>query len=403
MMKLPEMNMGANSNTIVLPAMKYLSGGREWLAVTISYKALGKFVSTSAAKKKNQNVIKSEIKNRFLDIAHKNDIKMYIKQEEKFTIPPITLVAYDKLPFRAFDFADSEGMTDEEMLEAKGSILGMLFLPIDYEFLCLDGNHRTKAIDELAAENPEVIAGSSMLMNIVYEQDDRKIRQDFVDVNSNAKATTASINTLFNTRDLISGLVVDVIENVPYLEETTELLATSVSKNSKDIYTINNIKNAIIEIAGYNSQGSSFTKLATSLKDDNYKSDLLEKVSVFFNRLGENEFIQKCLIERDKTPNIRNSAVITSGTGIVIAARVAGTIFARFEDKETAEIEIMRLLHELDWSRKNKLFVGKVIIDEKILNSREAISSSVQSIKFMLGYAESEQIELIEEETANVE
>ncbi|WP_445928409.1 DNA sulfur modification protein DndB [Lysinibacillus sp. FSL M8-0134] len=42
-----------------------------------------------------------------------------------------------------------------------------------------------------------------MLLNILYEKDTRKIRQDFVDVNQNAKQTSTSINTLFNTRDKV--------------------------------------------------------------------------------------------------------------------------------------------------------------------------------------------------------
>ena len=48
---------------------------------------------------------------------------------------------------------------------------------------------------------------------------------------------------------LVSDIVVDgTIEGLEYLNETTELLATSVSKNSKKIFTLNSIKNAISEI-----------------------------------------------------------------------------------------------------------------------------------------------------------
>ncbi|RAS75192.1 DNA sulfur modification protein DndB [Priestia endophytica] len=177
--------------------------------------------------------------------VHKNEIKNYIVEESHFTIPPITLVSYDELNFEPFVFGSTKQIkTKEELmstLESCGSLAGMMQLPVDYEFECLDGNHRTVAIRELAQETPELIANSNMLLNIVYEKDRRKIRQDFVDINKNAKQTTPSINTLFNTRDPLSCIVMDILENSDYLESITELLSTSVSKNSKDIYTLNNI------------------------------------------------------------------------------------------------------------------------------------------------------------------
>ena len=62
-----------------------------------------------------------------------------------------------------------------------------------------------------------------------------KIRQDFVDINQNAKTTTATINTLFNTRDPLSKLTSETIDSTDYLNENTELLSASVSKNSKKL------------------------------------------------------------------------------------------------------------------------------------------------------------------------
>lgn len=251
-------NFGVSTGVMVFPALMYRSGERTWYAITISYKTLGKFIQTSAVKKKNQ-IISKDIKNRFLDKDHKNDIKKYIHEEKQFTLPPVTLVSYEYLDFRPYEFlGDNNGNNEsiDEKLDRLGSVTGQIVLPIDYEFECLDGNHRVVAIRELANENPELISGSHMLLNIVFEKNEKKIRQDFVDVNKNAKQTTSSINTLFNTRDPITGMINDVMDFVPYLKETTELLATSVSKNSKDLYTINNIKNAVIELAGYNSQGT---------------------------------------------------------------------------------------------------------------------------------------------------
>lgn len=83
---------------------------------------------------------------------------------------------------------------------------------------------------------PEITVGSSLLLNIVCEADMMKIRQDFVDVNKNAKQTTPSINTLFNTRDPLPKLVAELMSKSTYLEDITNILSTSVSKIAM-IYT----------------------------------------------------------------------------------------------------------------------------------------------------------------------
>ena len=381
---IESINLGTPTNAIQIPALKYMSGGRVWFAATIPYRTLGKFIQTSAVKQKNQKVINKDIKNRFLDKKHKDEIVDYLKTEREFTLPPITLVSYDKLDFRPYNFKD-QSIDEEAILSNGGSVVGVIVLPIDYEFECLDGNHRTAAIRELANEDPHYIQGSNMLLSIVHEDRPKKIRQDFVDVNKNAKPTTSSINTLFNTRDPISNLVVDLVEEIDYLNKTTERLSTSVSKLSKDIYTINNIKNAVIEVAGFNSQASKSTKLVESLEDVEKEKELRQNASLFFENLRKNTAIATCIESPEKIVDVRQNSVITTGTGIIVASRVAGFIFASFNNKEKQGEELQKLF-SLDWSRSNPIFEGNIILNQKVLNSRDAIAATVVSIKMQLGY-----------------
>lgn len=381
---IESVNLGTSTNAIHIPALKYKSGERTWYAATIPYRTLGKFIQTSAVKKKNQEIIKQDIKNRFLDKKHRDEIVDYLKTEKEFTLPPITLVSYEELDFRPYEFKGQD-IDEEKILDNGGSVVGVIILPIDYEFECLDGNHRTAAIRELANGDPQYIVGSSMLLNIVHESRAKKIRQDFVDVNKNAKQTTSSINTLFNTRDPISNLVVDLVEEIAFLKQTTELLGTSVSKLSKDIYTINNIKNALVEISGYNSQSGKLDKLSNDLKDTRTEDDLRKNAKLFFEELKQNSFISNCLISRDRIPELRNISVITTGTGIIIASRIAGYIFSNFKEVSEQKRHLSKLF-TLDWSRKNPVFDGRVVINNKILNSREAILGTTVALKIQMGY-----------------
>src|SRR5699024_5312979 len=285
-----------------------------------------------------------------------------------------------------YSFGGKE-IDEKEAINQNGSVAGVMLLPIDYEFECLDGNHRTAAIRDLANEEPGYIADSNMLLNIVHDNRAKKIRKDFVDVNKNAKPTTASINTLFNTRDTLSNIVVDLIESIPYLKETTELLSTSVSKNSKDLYTINNIKNAVVEIGGFNSQSTKTDKISKKLEtDENLKNRVEASSRMFFKALSQNVFIKDCLENRENTPSIRSKSVITTGTGIIVITRLAAYILSEFENENEQLSEISRLVN-FDWSRDNPLFSGRVVMqDNKIINSRDSISFAVTAVKEQLGY-----------------
>ncbi|MCM3364719.1 hypothetical protein ACTQ5K_08885 [Niallia sp. Sow4_A1] len=77
--------------------------------------------------------------------------------------------------------------------------------------------------------------------------------------------------------------------------------------------------------------------------------------------------------------------MLTSGTGIIVIARLAGYVFNEY-GAGRAEQEIDRLMN-YDWSLKNPTFKGKIInANSKILNSREAINSTVKAIAIELGY-----------------
>lgn len=103
--------------------------------------------------------------------------------------------------------------------------------------------------------------------------------------------------------------------------EVTELL---VSKNSKDIYTLNNLKNAVIEIAGRDSQSGQTSEKAVSTRikeDPKFKNSLKNNAILFFNKLKMNYHIAQCLSNVENIPNIRSQSILTSGIGIVIASR----------------------------------------------------------------------------------
>lgn len=386
--------VGYATPSFTFPAIAYISGDRIWYAITVPYAVLRSgLIKTSTLRKKGQEVINSEVRNRFLDKKHKADIKSYIMEEDKYTIPPITLVSTERLPFEPFLLGINEKTIPQEefyeKLNTSGPIAGLIQLPLIYQFECLDGNHRVAAIKELVDEKPEVVQGSNILLNVVCEKDIYKIRQDFVDVNKNAKQTTPSINTLFNTRDAIPNIVSRVMDHINYLEELVDIITTSISKNSSKIYTLNNIKNVVVELAGYDAQSGKGAeeKANKQLKDDEMKKkEVLSQTILFFDALKENEFVSECIKKKHKIKDIRQTSVITVGIGLSLASDITKYIFEHFNEEEWKQ-QLLKLM-QYDWSRRNPLFLETGIVGKEgaIANTRAIITKTKAALLYSLGY-----------------
>ena len=198
------------------------------------------------------------------------------------------------------------------------------------------------------------------------------------------------INTLFNTRDPLPRVVAEEMDRSEYLEDITNVMSTSVSKNSNDIYTLNNIKNAVIELTGIDSQGakSAEDKANKLLAEDKIRKETEYRVSIFFDMLKDNRYLRECLNDKSNIPNVRNKSIITLGVGVAIAANVANYIFDIFPREQ--HYDQLRKLMDYNWDRTNPLFKHSGIIsstgDEKVVTNRASITETKKQIKIALGY-----------------
>lgn len=374
---------GAGCNTIQLPAIISIQGERKNIAITLPCNSVSKFIKTTSIRK-NGDIMPKNLLNRFLDKQHVKDIEKYIEQEEKFIIPPITLVANKSLvdSFRPLIYTnEDEELSVDNLLNKYGAVAGILVLPLDYIFTCLDGNHRISSLQRISMTSPELLKTSSLLINIILEEDILKIRQDFVDINSNSRPTTASINTLFDTRNKLSYVVAKMINGFAYLKDTTELISTSVGKASKDIYTTNNIKNAVVELMGVNCQSSrSINKLADELREDENKlKEAEQRAKIFFSILKENKSMEKCILNYENIIEERQKSIILGGVGLIVLSRVCAKAF-ELESKEDRILKLREIM-KYDWSRENEFLKAKILNDSgKIISSSTSISETANAL-----------------------
>lgn len=362
-----------------IPAIKYKSGNRTWYILTTKCSILQNLNIEKSRTKKTNEIISSGIRNRFIDKRHKDDIKEYIKKEKNFIMPALTLVSMHEL-----DFKQCDSMSDLD-LEKEDGVVGTIKIKMHNKLECLDGNHRLRALLEVFDENPDVLKNSSIVLNIVVESVVQKIKQDFVDINKNAKPTTPSINSLFNTRDPVPNLTRKTINESGYLDLIIENIATSISNTSPKIYTLNNIGNVIIELCGKESQGAKVAEREVNRlleNNEQEKKKISKRCLYFFRALTENEFVSKVIsIHRNSVitqkaytiKKLRDESVILLGVGITIVAAAAYKVFDKYEEIEY-DYELKRIM-DYDWSRENKCFknAGLVASDDSIITNRKSI------------------------------
>jgi hypothetical protein len=56
--EVDNLNLGAGTPVVHVPALQYISGRRTWYAITLQYKTLGKFVGTTGIKPKGKEIIR---------------------------------------------------------------------------------------------------------------------------------------------------------------------------------------------------------------------------------------------------------------------------------------------------------------------------------------------------------
>ena len=107
----------------------------------------------------------------------------------------------------------------------------------------------------------------------------------------------------------------------------------------------------------------------------------LLEIDVFFDMLKGNAIIKEFL-EAETTEEkiqIRSNGVISTGVGLIIAARVVSD--ASENSKGLSYKDIVSRVVNYDWSRSNGFFKGKILSDEgTIISSTNSINSTSNAL-----------------------
>jgi len=166
-------------------------------------------------------------------------IKGLSSKEEFYVLTPIVMT-FEFPAWDCYEFHPIE--IDEDLPDSEN--LGWLRLPPSTTFWLPDGQHRAFGAIQSRLEAPGLVERETIGVMLEPDTGGKKRNQIFLDSNQYGVKPSKSIITLFDNRDLYSGIARSVLMTVEIFLDRTALEATNIRSNSSDVFTMNSIREA---------------------------------------------------------------------------------------------------------------------------------------------------------------
>ncbi len=243
--------------------------------------------------------------------------------------------------------------------------LGRLYIGMDSRLLINDGQHRRKAIEEALKERPDL--GHEMI-SVVFIQDNglKRSQQMFSDLNKNAVKPTKSLNILYDNRNEFSKFIVNLANSIEVFDGRVDLENTSISNRSKKAFTLNAISDATMRLLGKPKGVIKFSK----------EEKLL--VKEFWEEVSKNIPEWQLLLQNKISPAELRKGFINTNTNLLNALGVAGHVI--IEQHPDDWKEKIRELKNIDWSRDNQDWEGRLLLNGQMVRLAKGIELAANVI-----------------------
>ena len=250
------------------------------------------------------------------------------------------------------------------------SYVGHLVVPQSARFLINDGQHRMAAIEDALKKMPEL---GSEHISVVFFVDGglKRSQQMFADLNKHALRPTMSLSILYNHRDSLAKLAKKISDQVPVFVNKVEVEKSSLSNSSLKLFTLSSIYQATKYLLGL---GQKVGRIP----------DRSEITAIqYWTKVSEHMPHWQLVLEGKATAcDLRKNYVDVHGI-ILQALGIAGR--ALLEEHPEDWKERLGELENIDWSRSNKLWEGRVINSGRITASNKNVTLVSIVIKKVLG------------------
>ncbi len=235
--------------------------------------------------------------------------------------------------------------------------VGTLSFAMHARIVLNDGQHRRAAIEDAIKTKP-ALENETISVVIFADRGLERSQQMFADLNMNAVRPSNSLNILYDKRDPLAGLSVEVFRRVPFLTRFLELEKKSISNRAPKLYTLSSLKQAHTWMVGPECDrfGENSFGLAIQFWSELY--DVMDD----WKRLDGGSLT---------AADLRQNTVHAHGVLLQAFGVLGGSLLETFPDTWR---ENLKLLSSLDWSRRNAdLWEGRVMNDTRMNGQRRSV------------------------------
>ena len=237
------------------------------------------------------------------------------------------------------------------------------------EFVINDGQHRCAAIAAALKDNPAL--GKEKISVLLLERENpERLQQMFSDLNRFVQKTSKSVEMLYDPRDSLSALTIEIVDQVNVFRGMVETEKATIPRRSSKLFTLSALYDANEELLAKRipEQGSPAYKEASD-RAVQYWTELSKIIpewqKVKNGELGATELRQE---------KINTHAVILRALG-----GVGKTLLEKYPDDWQDKL---RLLERIDWrkmvgSSPNPLWDAVCITAGSVVSNRQARAATL--------------------------
>ena len=241
--------------------------------------------------------------------------------------------------------------------------LGRLYISMNSKLLINDGQHRRKAIEEAMKVMPEL---GSETISVVFFADKglKRSQQMFADLNKHAVKPTTSLGILYDHRDSYSTFIVKLANESEIFRERVELEKTSISNRSTKFFTLSGISEATKHLLSNN------TKIISNEQE--------KFVIEFWDEVARNIPEWNLLLEKKVSAGELRKNFVHSHSNLLSTLGIVGAVLLEKYPNEWKEK--LKGLRDIDWTRTDKMWKGRLVLDGKMLKTKIGMQLAANSI-----------------------
>lgn len=296
----------------------------------------------------------------------------------KKRIPDIARYVVDNEDGYIFSSITASYKCDAAFKPVDGTNIG--FLEMDFEnanFVINDGQHRCAAVAQAIKMNPALGEEEISVLLFPYESRER-VQQMFSDLNRFVVKTSKSLNILFDKRDPLSDVTLEVSEKVAVFKGLVEKDAVSLPIRSPKLFSLAALYDANKELLEPMTEGGDYS----------HTNELVGIAVDYWNSVATAIPEWGRVKAGDLKPlELRQESISSHATVL----RALGGVGAQLmkEDPQNWKGRLTDLT-TIDWSKKNKDWENVCIIANSVVSNRQARLAMKAYIKRRLGLTLSE-------------